>query len=599
MKMPSPVVNSVWDPIQLLFFVAAVVLVLGAVRKLPFMDVLNFFLWLFSYPALAALAFLGTLIAFGLVGRDYGLQYCFYPDGTWAKVAAAALMMVLFCETLALSYLRDHVEYGYSSKARTRANVAILRARLMLYQWLLLRWMISIFPQRSDDAWLRYLGGEEIDALRRRPGTPVAELDTWPGRRLKATLAVVATQALLLMGVIAAVAVLAVIKEGGGHLGDRSNWGHIAKGLACYAAGLPAGWLVSIFVTWVVVGLVPGATQREASTVHESTDAMDSRRSARRRAGFALSLVAAAYLAALFFAPAVRFSFSWFFLAVLIAWLIWGWLRARRGDEAGERQSLGESAFRLVTGATGAWAPLAIVDPGTRRTDSARSQVYAVSIVIAYLLPCVVVTVSRAGHPAIGSEMDFDNQVFTIGLAFSLIFSALFLARTRLRAPESAIAIPALFVQGFLGICILYMYHGETAPFQKLVALPMTCLLGATVALFFFIAYLLPGRLATGAAACSSSHTWMVRQSTVPTRTRRFASRILRRITIGRSSWTRATTSPALMRKSSGSIRDLRAPRRPAASRPLASERDGSRSMATTSLSSCRNISPYPPTGTL
>ena len=65
----------------------------------------------------------------------------------------------------------------------------------------------------------------------------VADLDVWPGRRLKGTPAVVTTHGILLMGVIAAVTMLSVVKESWGHLGDWRNMWLASAALALVAAG--------------------------------------------------------------------------------------------------------------------------------------------------------------------------------------------------------------------------------------------------------------------------------------------------------------------------------------------------------------------------
>jgi hypothetical protein len=499
--MTSPFVNSVMNPIQLLVFLGAVVLVLGAVRRLPFMDVLSFFLWLFSYPVLALLALAGTSIAFGLFGQDYGLQFCLYPDGEWTKLVAAALVMMLFCEALALSYLWDHVEYESSAKARTRANVVLVRTRIMLYQWLVLRWVVSFFPQPDDDAWLRYLGRTEIDAMQRRPGVSTADLDVWPGRRLKATLAVVATQGLLLMGVIAGVTMLSVLKESWGHLGDWGNLTKIIVGLVCFTAGLPAGWLVSVAMTWFVVTLIPGSTQRDPAT-RQDDNVVHAGAPAPRRTAIALSAAALIYLVIAFVVPPVRAWFSLLFLTTLIGWLVWWLLTSVRPVGSAPRPRLRERVRELAMGASGSFNPHAVRDTLTLSDACAQPRVYAVSMVIAYLLSCVGVILTRSGNLSGGGRLGDDNRAFILGLIIALMLTGIFLLRTRLRAPNSVVAVPALIVQGFLVICVVYMLRGSAAPFRLVVALPLTCMIGSAIALFFFVAYLLPGRLAAGALGC-------------------------------------------------------------------------------------------------
>jgi hypothetical protein len=499
--MTSPFVNSVMNPIQLLVFLGAVVLVVGAVRRLPFMDVLSFFLWFFSYPVLGLLAVAGTLIAFGLFGQDYGLQFCLYPDGEWTKLVAAALVMMLFCEALALSYLCDHIEYESSPKARMRANVVIVRTRLMLHQWLLLRWLISFFPQPDDDAWLRYLGRTEIEALQRQPGVAIADLDVWPGRRLKATLAVVTTQGLLLMGVIAAVTMLSVLKESWGHLSDWRNVTKIIAGLACFVAGLPAGWLVSVAMIWLVVTLIPGATHRDPAAKHDD-HSVRAGAPAPRRTAVVLSAAALVYLVIAFVVPPVRFWFSLLFVTTLIGWLAWRQLASARTDGSTPRPRLRERVREFAMGASGSVNPRAVRDAFTLSDACAQPRVYAVSMVIAYLLSCVGVILTRSGQISRGGRLGDDNRAFILGLIISLILTVIFLLRTRLRTPSSVVAVPALIVQGFLVICIVYMLDDSAAPFRLVVALPLTCMIGSAIALFFFVAYLLPGRLAAGALAC-------------------------------------------------------------------------------------------------
>jgi hypothetical protein len=497
--MQSQFVNTGFEPIQFLVFVAAISLILAFVRRLPFVNFLSFFHWIFSYPVLSLLVVSGAAIAFGLFGRDYGLEYCFYPDDPLQKFAAAMLLMILFCETIALGYLRDHVDYERSPSARARANATLIRTWIMLRQWLSARWLVSCLPESDDDAWLRYLRAEDVEVLGRSTENRATCFTDWPGRRLKATLAVVATQGTLLMLLITFVVVLAVTIENWGHLTHEGNLKRIWAGLASYLIGLPFGLLISVGLTALVAVFIPGATAANP-VPREDLVQVRWRRPAVRPIDAALGFFALSYLVLAFANPLLSL---WLVLAILmfvVVWLIRGWLPGQTEPSSRPRQRLGRSLTKLATSSVGSVKPRVILGTLSRAGASTRPGPYAISMLIFYLFACVIISFMRTWN--IGT-VSHNRLAFLISLILSLILTIAFVFRTRLGTPESTIAIPSLILQGFLAVCVVYMFGGrDWWIFSELTALAITCLVGAAVALVAFISYLLRGRLAAGAMAC-------------------------------------------------------------------------------------------------
>ena len=226
---------------------------------------------------------------------------------------------------------------------------------------------------------------------------------------------------------------------------------------------------------------------------------MPPRPSRLRLTDAALCLAAASYLALAYIYPAIRFWLNLSVVMFVLVWLIRQWFPHRDVNSHSPRERYTLAISRFATRSMGSLKPRTIRRALHRSGALTRPHAYAISMVIAYLLSCGAMTFKRTW----GNERNSSDWVFVIGLILSLAVTVLFVLRTRLRTAESIVAVPALILQGFLCICIVYMFGGRTWwIFSEVVALPITCLIGAGVALFFFISYLLPGRLAAGAIAC-------------------------------------------------------------------------------------------------
>lgn len=515
--------NSGREVIHLVVFLAACFFIAKALprglRAMPGVRRLRLggYLWsLFAYPGLVVLAVLLVTTGTGWVGNDFGLKHWLYPDENGPRFWSGALLVLLYCEVLLLAYLRDQEMYDLpmSSPARERTLDVVSLAGSSLRAWPVLGHWLSRVWGRSEA--VRAIGpclGHSADAAARPvEREALAELLHDRRRRIAVAPAVVLGFGLRVVVVIAEIALVIVLIENWAYLDKTVTWRAMMPHYLVYVLGLPVGLAVAVGATYVLTSWLP-ARLSHVNPSPAANRALSADGDVAWVGGLALLYVAGVVLA-----PA----WQSILLPLLLAVLAIVFVRRGQITEGGERtpwwgfwrQLAWSPSGTLRVGAIGLAARAAAPDIADRWVYPAALS--AVGAVVSLMILVVRLLDEWTPGESTSAGALVEEIAWFAGLVLGLWLTSRYLRRTRLVLPGSLVAIPALLLHGFLIICTLYRLvnaiPGESWvswPFRRVVALPMTCLLGAAVALFFFVATLLPRRWPIGLLVCGAFFAYM------------------------------------------------------------------------------------------